>query len=612
MSTKYTKQQIEKMIIAECKKWGVDPALALGIAKHESGLRADAVSPKNTDGTVDKGVFQLNSKYFKLKNPLDPAENISRGVQHIAALQKTFGTDTNKILAAYNAGAGAVQSGKIPKSTLEKYIPNALKQIRVYKASTNPETGEIGNTIPVINNNERTAMNNKDTMTGAASNVELPQEVQAMLAPSGTLSADNLVKLLQEARKNEREAYQDYYNNIMQPALTVYDTPSVRVGTDEQGNPIMITPRQYEDLKKQQLLADLQQNRNQAYQTINPYSDTATQYSQNMYDRLNQAYQGQMDAIGQQYATGYQGMSPEELRREANRIAGINLGVAAGTGNPAATAAAIQNMHLARQQADIDAYKQAIANQYGMPYEQVMAMQQARAGAAQNYINQLTELSKQDMSRLGTSATAAGNLYGKDVEMTKALLDDINKMRDFEQSVRDKYGDRYADLIIQQMKNNPDYLKAILGYQSPVDVANINRSGDIATGIIAGEYGIGKQKEANVGSENVANINQAGNMARQQLEGSQKYETKQMELEHPTTVIPKLLGAYNDAALFNPNLTPAQYFSVVPTGLVNTYLPNANIQSQQEIPQQEIPQQTPTSRGGLFSRFMGGFNLGNQ
>lgn len=53
---------IEKYI---CEKWGLmDCKTALAIAKAESGLKCDAINI-NTNGTVDLGLYQLNTTHLK-------------------------------------------------------------------------------------------------------------------------------------------------------------------------------------------------------------------------------------------------------------------------------------------------------------------------------------------------------------------------------------------------------------------------------------------------------------------------------------------------------------------------------------------------------------------
>lgn len=58
-----------------------DPHTALAIAKCESGLNPDAYNPHNTDGSVDRGLMQLNSVHDKRLealglDPWNPEHNL--------------------------------------------------------------------------------------------------------------------------------------------------------------------------------------------------------------------------------------------------------------------------------------------------------------------------------------------------------------------------------------------------------------------------------------------------------------------------------------------------------------------------------------------------------
>lgn len=51
-----------------CIDHGLDPALALRVAKCESGLNPNAKNV-NMDGSIDRGLFQINSKYHSEVSP---------------------------------------------------------------------------------------------------------------------------------------------------------------------------------------------------------------------------------------------------------------------------------------------------------------------------------------------------------------------------------------------------------------------------------------------------------------------------------------------------------------------------------------------------------------
>jgi soluble lytic murein transglycosylase-like protein len=120
MAATYTTQQIQDLITQTALQYGVSPALALAVAQTESNFNPNAVSPTNSNGTTDYGVFQINSSNLAslgLSNPTDPVSNINAGIQMLAQLSQQYNGNTQQILWAYNAGPGAVASGNLPQST---------------------------------------------------------------------------------------------------------------------------------------------------------------------------------------------------------------------------------------------------------------------------------------------------------------------------------------------------------------------------------------------------------------------------------------------------------------------------------------------------------------
>jgi len=121
-------QQIQQQITAAATAAGIPPSLALAVAQIESGFDPNAVSPTNSNGTKDYGLFQINSSNFSslgLTNPLDPTQNINAGVGLLSQLYNQYGGDLTQVLWAYNAGPGSVSSGNMPTST-QSYIPEVL------------------------------------------------------------------------------------------------------------------------------------------------------------------------------------------------------------------------------------------------------------------------------------------------------------------------------------------------------------------------------------------------------------------------------------------------------------------------------------------------------
>lgn len=127
---------VKETIIKHSMEMGVDPALALSIAKKESGFRHELRSPH---GAV--GVFQLlpstaNRIGF---NPYYLSENIKAGLTYYKMMYKMFGS-TELALAAYNAGPGNVKKygGQIPPYSETKRFVNVIMQ-DYHRQKTNPD-----------------------------------------------------------------------------------------------------------------------------------------------------------------------------------------------------------------------------------------------------------------------------------------------------------------------------------------------------------------------------------------------------------------------------------------------------------------------------------------
>lgn len=113
---------MQDLITSAAQRYGVDPNLALSVAKAESGLDPNAVSSK---GAV--GIMQLMPSSFPGVNIADPATNIDTGVGYLAQMMQRYG-DVNLALAAYNAGPGNVDKyGGVPPFTeTQNYVDKVL------------------------------------------------------------------------------------------------------------------------------------------------------------------------------------------------------------------------------------------------------------------------------------------------------------------------------------------------------------------------------------------------------------------------------------------------------------------------------------------------------
>jgi soluble lytic murein transglycosylase-like protein len=95
------------------QRYGVPEELVSAVIRVESGFNVRAVSRKGA-----RGLMQLmpgTAAILGVSDSFDPAENIDGGVRHLRGLLDMYGNNLPFALAAYNAGAGAVNKhGGIP------------------------------------------------------------------------------------------------------------------------------------------------------------------------------------------------------------------------------------------------------------------------------------------------------------------------------------------------------------------------------------------------------------------------------------------------------------------------------------------------------------------
>lgn len=104
----------------------VSPALALAVMAAESAGKADAVSHAGAQGLMQ--LIPATAERFGVTDSMDPVENIKGGVAYLDWLMKHFDRDPIMVIAAYNAGEGAVKAnrGVPPYSETRDYVPKVL------------------------------------------------------------------------------------------------------------------------------------------------------------------------------------------------------------------------------------------------------------------------------------------------------------------------------------------------------------------------------------------------------------------------------------------------------------------------------------------------------
>lgn len=121
---------IEKMLYGAAQKYGVDPKLAIAIAKAESGLDPNVVSAAGAVGVMQ--LMPATAAGLGIRDLRDPRENIDGGVRYLKQMLDTFQGDVRQAIAAYNAGPEAVKKfgGVPPYAETQQYVQRVLTYYR--------------------------------------------------------------------------------------------------------------------------------------------------------------------------------------------------------------------------------------------------------------------------------------------------------------------------------------------------------------------------------------------------------------------------------------------------------------------------------------------------
>jgi soluble lytic murein transglycosylase-like protein len=114
-----------KIIYDIAVRHSINPHLVAALIHVESAFNPRAVSPKGAYGLMQ--LLPETARRFGLtrkKDLLNPKKNLEAGVRYLKWLADRFGGDAEKILAAYNAGEGAVErfGGIPPYQETQSYV----------------------------------------------------------------------------------------------------------------------------------------------------------------------------------------------------------------------------------------------------------------------------------------------------------------------------------------------------------------------------------------------------------------------------------------------------------------------------------------------------------
>jgi hypothetical protein len=124
-------EEIAKAILDSCDEFNVPPALAFALCWEESRFVPHAINRRNRNGSIDRGLFQLNNFSFPQLDVIsyyNIQTNTRYGIGYLRDCLN-YGDTEISALAMYNAGSGRVRSTGAPEVTLN-YVARILENRR--------------------------------------------------------------------------------------------------------------------------------------------------------------------------------------------------------------------------------------------------------------------------------------------------------------------------------------------------------------------------------------------------------------------------------------------------------------------------------------------------
>lgn len=133
------------LIYEAASRYSLNPHLVAAIVRVESSFNPRALSRKGACGLMQ--LLPETARRFGLhrKDLFDPAKNLDAGARYLKWLADRFGHDPVRVLAAYNAGEGAVQryGGVPPYRETRNYVDRIFSLLGLSKEPEAPKAAPV-------------------------------------------------------------------------------------------------------------------------------------------------------------------------------------------------------------------------------------------------------------------------------------------------------------------------------------------------------------------------------------------------------------------------------------------------------------------------------------
>lgn len=126
------RQRYDEIIREAAIRHRVDSNLIKAVIRVESDFVPHAVSPKGALGLMQ--LMPATARHLRVRRAFDPHANVDGGVRHLRYLIDRYQGNMRLVLAAYNAGEGAVAKygGIPPFRETQDYVQRVLRYRQAY------------------------------------------------------------------------------------------------------------------------------------------------------------------------------------------------------------------------------------------------------------------------------------------------------------------------------------------------------------------------------------------------------------------------------------------------------------------------------------------------